>query len=266
MNCRKLFEDWKYAFGWLTIFAIVFGAVFTFYAVVFIRGYNSDNQVNTVTIAGYGEVVAVPDIASISFSVTETSESVKSAQDLASEKINKVFEYLKGEGVEEKDIKTTSYDIYPKYEWINKGCDYGEICSPRGNRELVGYEVSQRTQIKVRDTSKAGGVLSGLGSFEVQQISGLSFTVDDVETLKEEARDKAIADAIEKSKRLEKALGVKFVKIISYYENDRNISYDVGYSKEVLMDSVRGNNEFLPEISTGEKTITSSINISYKIR
>ena len=43
-------------------------------------------------------------------------EAGKNAQDAATKKGNDIIEYLKKEGVEEKDIKTTDYSVSPQYE------------------------------------------------------------------------------------------------------------------------------------------------------
>ncbi len=77
---------------------------------------------NTITVSGTGEVFAVPDIASFSFSVNEVGKTVKEAQDKASTKMNSILEALKGMAIEDKDIKTTGYNSGPKYEWKQGVC------------------------------------------------------------------------------------------------------------------------------------------------
>ncbi len=65
---------------------------------------------NVISVNGTGEVLAVPDVASFSFSVVEEGKRVKDAQDKATKKINSMLEAVKALGAEEKDIQTTAYN------------------------------------------------------------------------------------------------------------------------------------------------------------
>ncbi|MDP2648367.1 MAG: SIMPL domain-containing protein, partial [bacterium] len=137
---------------------------------------------NTINVSGEGEVFAVPDTATFSVTIREEAKEVADAQDAATEKSNAVIAYLKGEGIEEKDIKTTDYNVYPQYDYTRSACSEVGYCPP-GRQELRGFEVSQTLSVKVRDTEKAGGLLSGVGSRGASQVSGLSFTIDDEDAL-----------------------------------------------------------------------------------
>src|SRR3989344_3372001 len=71
---------------------------------------------NTITVSGEGEVTAVPDTATFSVTIQERARTVEAAQETATEKSNEIVDYLKEEGIEEKDIQTTDYSVYPEYE------------------------------------------------------------------------------------------------------------------------------------------------------
>src|SRR3989338_810350 len=60
---------------------------------------------NTINVSGTGEIVAVPDIATFSFSVTEESLNVADAQTNSAKAINDIMDYLAKNGVDKKDIK-----------------------------------------------------------------------------------------------------------------------------------------------------------------
>src|SRR3990167_705420 len=77
---------------------------------------------NTIIVFGEGEVFAVPDIAEFSFSVAEEKKTVKDAQETAAKKINTIIAFLDENGIEEKDIKTINYSVYPRYEFEREIC------------------------------------------------------------------------------------------------------------------------------------------------
>jgi hypothetical protein len=219
---------------------------------------------NTISVSGEGEVFAVPDIATFTFSVREEADDVATAQDAAAESSNSIIAFLKGEGIEEKDIKTTSYNVYPRYEYQQAVCRDG-YCPPSGERELVGYEVSQSIQVKVRDTDKAGALLSGVGSRGVSDVSGLSFEIDDDDALQQEARRAAIADARDKAQVLARDLGVTLVRVVNFNESGGGVP--IMYARaEMSMDSSGFGGSIAPDVPVGENKIVSNVTITYEIR
>lgn len=219
---------------------------------------------STITVEGRGEVVTKPDIANFSFTVIEEGKTVAEAQKKNTEKMNQALALIKDGGVDEKDVKTTGYNINPKYEYQN--CPPFSACPVR-DPQIIGYQVSQNVEVKVRDIEKSGALLSGVGSAGVQNISGLFFSVDDEEGYREQARAEAIEKAEEKAKQLARDLDVRLVRVISFseYPGAYPVSY-YGYGKGgVGMDAAvpQAANVSVP---TGENEIVSQVNITYEIR
>lgn len=218
---------------------------------------------NTISVSGEGDVYAIPDTATFSVTVQETAKDVQTAQDAATKKGNDITAYIKGQGIDEKDIQTTDYSINPQYDWSAQVCASNSFCPP-GKQTLSGYQVSETITIKVRDTKKAGTLLAGVGTRGASQVSGLSFTVDNQDALNAQARDKAIAQAKDKAEVLAKSLGVSLVRIVGFTENG---SQPVYYAKAMAMDSaVSSGSAPSPEVSVGQNKITSNVTVSYEIQ
>jgi uncharacterized protein YggE len=222
---------------------------------------------NTITVSGYGEAVAVPDIATFTYSVVSEKSTVGAAQDDATAKANAITAYLEEAGVAERDIQTTGYSVYPQYDWIQQTCVAGQICPP-GAQRLRGYEVRQTTTVKVRDTAKAGDLLTGVGSRGATEVSGLNFTFDNPDAVEAEARDKAIADAKQKADKLVKSLGVSLVRVVSFSENGGG--YPIPYYARDMAYGMGGGEAAVelkaPDISTGENKVISNVSVTYEIR
>ncbi len=217
---------------------------------------------NTITVSGEGEVFAVPDIASFTFSVTEENKVAAEAQRVASQKVNSALAFLKEKGIEDRDVKTTGYNLYPLYDYTQKPCT--QFSCPPGERVLRGFEVSQTVSVKVRTTDEAGDILAGIGEIGVSQVSGLDFTIDDDESLKAEARKSAIKNAKERADALAEDLDVRLVRIVSFSESGS--VPPIYYTKAAMDGFGRGGGEIAPQIPTGENKIVSSVNITYEIR
>lgn len=248
--------------GILTVFLVVLTAN----AVQEFRFIGSDvPPMSTITVSGEGEVFAVPDIATISFTIREEGEDPARAQELASEKINAALDYLEDQGLEEKDIKTTNYNAYPRYEYREIVCEAG-LCPSGGERVLVGYEINQTISVKVRDTDEVGGILAGLTERGVGNISGPSFEIDDTETLERDARKRAIDEAEEQARELARDLGVRLVRVISFNESGGNRAFFFDAAVESF--GVGGADKAVPapNVPTGENRIVSNVSITYEIR
>lgn len=228
---------------------------------------------NTINVTGMGEVFAVPDTASFSFTVMEEGKTVADAQEKATKKMNAILDAVKEMGIEDKDVKTIGYYSNPKYEYSNSVCPAsrdvsGAFYCPPGKQVLTGYEVSQTILIKVRKTDEAGDVLTKVGTLGASNISGLSFVTDDMDAVQAEARDLAIEDAKEKAEILAKSLGVKLVKIVSFNESGgypQPYMYGMGAmeAKAVNMDS---SVSVAPQLPVGENQVVSNISITYEVR
>jgi uncharacterized protein YggE len=209
----------------------------------------------SIPVTGKGEVTAVPNIASFSYSVVELGKDVAEAQSKATTKNNAIIDYLKGKGIEAKDIKTANYSIYPKYEYNPTS----------GKSVLTGYEVNMSVDVKVRKAEDAGEILTQVGTWGVSYVSGLNFTIDDEDDLKRQARDLAIEDAREQARELARKLGVDLGDIVSYYEIE-------DYNPYPMYDSYAGMEakssmapQMAPTLEAGEQKIVRRVSISFEI-
>lgn len=215
----------------------------------------------SISVRGMGEVTARPDIGTFSFSVMAEGDTAVIAQNDSAEKINAINDYLKEQGIDEKDIKTSSYYLNPHYVYEEIVC----IRYPCNSEPKIdGYEVSQTITVKIRDLDMSGDLITGVGERGATNISGLSFTIDDESNLKAEARAAAIEDAKEKAEKLAADLGVRLVRITGYYEEEYYPQY--GYGGDMMMSSKMEVASVAPEIPTGENQISSTVSVTFEIR
>lgn len=217
---------------------------------------------DTITVQGDGQATLPPDVARISFSVENTSATVAQAQDATTRQANTALDFVKEQGVAEKDIKTLSYNISPQYSYPNP-CAYGTVC-PDYYREpkITGYQVSQTVQITMRDLSKVGEMLGGLGKLEVQNVNGPAFALDDSTAGYSAARADAIDKAKTQARLLAKQLGVKLGKIVNFSESSGNYPYPMMYG----LGGGASEKSDVPDVPAGENTYNASVSITYEIR
>ena len=120
--------------------------VFAYAAYSYTDSYSKSIQptsFRSFSVSGEGKTVAVPDVAQFSFGViTQGSKDITSLQRDNTSKTNKIINFIKASGVDEKDIKTQNYDLSPRYQTY--GCENG-ICPPS---EIVGYTLVRLFKLK----------------------------------------------------------------------------------------------------------------------
>lgn len=219
---------------------------------------------DTITVTGNGEAAMAPDVAHVSFTVQNTAATVAEAQEATTKQTDKAIDFV-GEKVQEKDIKTLSYNISPQYSYQGP-CYAGGLCPSYMSPKITGYQVSQTIRVTVRDLSAVGELLGGLGGLEVQNISGPDFALDDKMAGYNAARADAIDEAKEQARVLAKQLGVKLGKIVSYNESSGGSPYPMmGYAMggDFAMESKAAS---APNVPAGENTYNATVSITYEIR
>lgn len=255
-NCS--YKSWacKVGVGLLATVLICLAVFLIFEARNALKAYNyigkSEQTPSIVTISAEGKVTAVPNIATVQIGTTTMRMTVAEAQAENTKKMNDLITAVKKEGIVDKDIKTSDYSIYPQYDW-------------NGNKNVLsGYNVNQTLTLKIRDTKKINTILKLAGEKGANSISNLNFEIDDQDSLKEQAREKAIANAKDKAEKLAKSLGVKLNKIVSFSESTDASIYG-GYTAKYAEGMGFGGGGAAPSIQTGENEIKVFVNITYEI-
>jgi uncharacterized protein len=215
-----------------------------------------------LTVEGTGSAFVVPDVAKIILGVTtegETSEAVVSEN---AEKMEAVMIALDELEIEKAKIKTTGYYLNPRYKWTEENGSYQD-----------GYELRQTLEVKLEDFEKVNQVISQTTSVGANMVGSVSFEVDDVESVKSEAREEAIAVAKEKAEQISEASGLKLGKLVNYYEYSSSY-YDYGkggyamaesraYAADEYSDSLTVSSV---DIEPGEEEVTLTVTLTYRIK
>lgn len=242
----------KKLIGWAVLLLIIVGAAFLL--VITDRTLNTATNTNTVSFSGRGTVVAKPDVAIVNATILTEADTSKAAQDDNSIKSQAVVEFLEDQNIEERDIRTSGYNVFPRYTY------------PRGGEpRIVGYRVTQTIEVKIRDLDNTDVILDGVVTAGANQVGGLELTIDDPDSLRQEARAKAIADAKEKAKSLESQLGISLGRIINFSEGGER---GVPVFRTLESDAVGMGGAALsvPEIPIGENEIVSNVTLTWQIK
>ncbi len=168
----------------------------------------------TVTVSASGEVSAEPDFASISTGVTSEAPSAREALARNTKDMSAVVDGLKAMGIAGNDIQTSQVHVEPRYQHFKDG-------RPAA---VTGYRVSNQVRVYVRKLDSLGSVLDTLVGLGANQMGGLSFEVSNAETLRDEARQAAVANALRRAKLFAAATGAEVGAVLSISEETAHVA------------------------------------------
>ncbi len=218
----------------------------------------------TFSASGEGKIVVIPDVAQFTFRViTEGGKNLAQLEETNSNKTNDAIDYLKDNDIDSKDIKTQNYDIQPRYEYSNCGMLSSTVCPPPA---IVGYTITNTVDVKVRDLTKVGDILSGVVANGANSVYGLQFTLDNPESAKALARKEAMDAAKEKAKQIAKDGGFRMGELTGIQIND-GTDYYPQYAYGMGGDSMKEMSvtAAAPRIEAGSKDVKVTVVLTYAI-
>lgn len=241
---------------------IIVMLVFAFSAVYYVVNYSKiidTSSFRSFSVSGEGKATAIPDIAEFNFSViTQGGKNISDLQKENTDKSNKIIEFLKSSGIEERDIKTENYNLEPRYQYFN--CREGTVCPPP---EITGYSITQSVSVKIRDFKKTGDILSGVVVNGANSVSQLMFTIDNIDSLQNKARSEAMSKAKEKARNISEAGGFRIGRLLSVEEGFAPLP-PIFSKREAF--GIGGGDMLSPEIQPGSQEVTVNVTLRYEIK
>ncbi|MBT8193093.1 MAG: SIMPL domain-containing protein [Acidimicrobiia bacterium] len=151
-----------------------------------------------ITVSGEGRVAGTPDTLTLTIGINLERDTVSQATEDAARLATDLLDALEAEGIEEADIQTANYSIYPNYDYRDE------------TRRLLGYRVTNEVRVKIRALDRAGEIIDRAGSQGGNEVvvQGLGFSLEDNDLLVVSAREAAWQDARGKAEQLARLAGV----------------------------------------------------------
>jgi len=154
-------------------------------------------------------VKADPDLANLSAGVTNLAPTAVEAMRQNSTAMNAVVDRIEALGIAREDIQTTGINLNPEY-----------VYDQQTNRQnFTGYRASNRVQVTMRSIDKTGDVLDALIVAGANDVSGISWSIDDPSAAQEQARQAAFATARARAEGYARLAGMRGVRLLEVNES-----------------------------------------------
>lgn len=238
---------------WLPLLVVVVGGLF------YIAGKKVEARYSrppgVITVSGDARVFAAPDIAEMSLGIqTGRQPTAGAAMERLKEGMDRVIAAVKAQGIEEKDIRTENF-------WLNPVYDYAD-----GRQIPRGFEASQSLRVKVRDLDKVSDVLGAGTNAGANQAGSVTFTLDDPDGKRADARAEAIAEARQKAKLLADQLHMQLGKIQNFNEGFGGGTPPIFMREAYGMGGGGDMADKAVQLPAGEQEIVVNVTIVYEIR
>lgn len=201
-----------------------------------------------ITGSGEGKVTAKPDTAEIALGVqTGRQPTAERAMEILTQRMSAVFTQLKRHGVEDKDISTTALSLYPAYDWED------------GRQIPKGFEASENAIVTVRDIANVGQMISASTRAGANQVTGVRFYLQDIATLRRQARAQAIANAKDDAAQIAGELGAALGRLAEITEQPSGPSR----AQFLKGEGAGGGSDTVP---SGEQQLAVTVSLTYELR
>lgn len=161
-------------------------------------GAQTQAVVPAITVTGEGRVEAVPDIALIRLGAVERAESPAQAVERAGAAARGILQRMEAAGIAARDLQTSELTLSPV--WVHD--------RDTGQSRPDGFEAQIGISVRVRELARLGSVLDAAIAVGANRFDGLQFALSDPAALRDEARRRAVADALARARLFAEAAGV----------------------------------------------------------
>ncbi|MBS4191241.1 SIMPL domain-containing protein [Bacillus sp. FJAT-49705] len=156
---------------------------------------------NIIRVTGEGKVYAKPDKAEITLGASTEDKQLEVAQKNNAMIISKIKKGLNQLGIQDEQIKTVNYSIFPQYDYVE------------GKQIFRGYKVEHLLQISINDIENAGLVVDTAVKNGANVVSRIRFSVGDSIQYEQQALSIAVINAYQKADTIARTLGVQLNKV-----------------------------------------------------
>jgi uncharacterized protein YggE len=179
-----------------------------------------DTNYDSVQVIGQGRVPVAPDAALVNFGVLTIREDTSDlAIQKTSETIARVDAALAQAGIPKENRQITGYVLNPRF----KDAPTDDRGMAAGAPTIDGYTSSQQITVLVPDIKDKAGRVNEIVAIATKaganQVGEVKMVATNAETLKQQARLKALADANDKAMAMAKIAGLRLKGVSSWYES-----------------------------------------------
>ncbi|MBR4627242.1 MAG: SIMPL domain-containing protein [Ruminococcus sp.] len=186
----------------------------------------------TIKVTGKGSIRIRPDMTRITITLEGIYPEYSETLEHSAGDTNELKDILEPFGFERSDLRTLSFNVDTEYESYREDDVY--------KQRFAGYKYTHQMKLEFdSDNDRLGRILYALANCKLHPEFRLSYTVRDIEAVKNELLGKAVADSKEKAAVLTAAAGVSLGYIVSIDYSWGSSDYEISpMSRGIIADNL----------------------------
>lgn len=209
----------------------------------------------TITVGGEAEVKVAPDEGSITLGITVNDQDVNNARRTSDERFRELVKALKSAGIAERDIRSVSTTIQPRYDYVD------------GKQIFREYVAERMVVATVRDLTRFEDAVTAALLAGGTNVGNLELRTSKLRQYRDQARQNAIRAAREKATAMAGELGMKLGKPITIGEADM---WDSGWPRPMMQNAMNRAGDDSPSegsggLAAGEISVRARITVTFEM-
>ena len=205
-----------------------------------------NKNLRKILVQGKAEKDVKPDIAYVNIGVLTSNKNAEEAQRENRLISNRVISALLQLGLNQDDIETTSYTVFPRYKDFQQG------------GELIAYEVRHLFKLTVRDIQQVGTIYDVAFQNEANIAESITYDVSNYNVIYRNVLQRAVQDAYKKASAIASTIQVPLYNVPFKVEET---SQPIFFGAKTMAFSAQ---ELAPTpIQPQDITITATVNVEY---
>jgi uncharacterized protein len=204
-----------------------------------------------IVTQGSGTVKQAPDRAWVTISAESRAKGPKEAQKMNADAMSSVLQKLKGTGLPDNAIQTSSYDLQPEFDYRD------------GRQTLRGYVARNAVEVRVDDLPKLGEILDVAVASGATSVGGVRFDLKERDRAEREALTRAVADARARAEAIAAGANAKIDRIVRIEEHRGSVTPPRPMVM-AMRESVQVADQ--PPVAPGELEIRATVTLTLAIK
>jgi uncharacterized protein YggE len=218
----------------------------------------AQNDKPLITVSGQAEINVTPDMAVFSLRVVTIDKDLSRAKALNDESVKRTLALAKTYGIAPEDAQTN---------YISVDMQYSDDDNDGKPRIFLGYQVSKKIVLTLRDMSRIESLLSDVVKAGVNRVEDIDFRTTQIRKYKDQARQMAIKAAQEKAIALTKEIGQTIGKAHSIREEGIGSSSSSNNYVSNARGDVSGDySDAEGTIAIGQIPIVARVTVSFELK
>jgi len=201
-----------------------------------------------IVTTGEAAIEMAPDQAWVSIAAEARANEPRAAQEAAATAMKAVHDALRGAGIAQEHIRTTSYTLQP------------DIDRSGGRQRVIGYIARNQIEVRVDDLDRLSRVIDAAGASGATSMAGLRWDVKDRQNIEREALRMAVEDAMGRARALAQGAGATLGPIVRIDEQRMGRPM---YARETMQLAAQAPDT---PVSPGQIEIRAQITLTVEIR